>query len=802
MGLMTGAKRFFLALGFFTLVYGGVNPCAISADSAGPSGEEVSSKYVSKVFCDLGLELLDLRGVSDKQVEQAMMFLAGARELNPNSERINEAILNASQLIDGDEFDENVYAAFDEYAGYNTDLEVTRKAVLHLLEGKNTREEREKVLSNLLQKVGNRNKFLKSELLTQLGILSAEKAQFGVGSESRDYLLKAISANPYNQLAFTSLNELLKKTDQTLPPSFFARYLRTAMTGDPLDMEAALLFARYANHVGIYDIASDAYAYCSKLYKHLNMGDLPDRSIYLPFALSSYHSESKKMRCLAILNEVRNRGIFDFVLESIAGLAALKMSDKEQGERILAEAGRMAEDKLGKPGALSLVVTESQIAWFYSFVSPDPVKALKWAKKAYENDPDSEHAQALLGYALAENSVSDSNPKVKLQKAKDIIGGGEKPLYEKNQIAAVAMGLVRIAEGDMDAAGEVLQLAVYIDEESFAAEKAESLLKDIGREYQYQGAAEMVRESLENLFPDGVVPEFTPESEIISAKLSFDTENVDFGEEIECDLVISNNWTEPMVISDNGLYKGYVRVDARVSGDVEANISELVSMRFRPGRVIEAGGHYAVELDLMRGSLRRLLLIYPQADLNIEFTVYLDPVAARSGELSSAIEGMAALSKTVKREGVDITKRFLMGHFKMLNEGTFDQRVRAGQLFTSLFREQYATNANGGRLYRLAKIERYMVVSAIVKNVSDKDWRVRCGAICSLVNIRPPIDFKITRAVSENMNDSKWPVRMAALYMLSGCQGDNFSQVIDWKAKNDPNEIVRRLAIYLGGEGK
>jgi len=48
------------------------------------------------------------------------------------------------------------------------------------------------------------------------------------------------------------------------------------------------------------------------------------------------------------------------------------------------------------------------------------------------------------------------------------------------------------------------------------------------------------------------------------------------------------------------------------------------------------------------------------------------------------------------------------------------------------------------------------------------------------------------------MNNTKWPVRLMAVYLLTTIPDNQFNQVLDWTAKNDPSKTVRDMAIVLG----
>ena len=185
-----------------------------------------------------------------------------------------------------------------------------------------------------------------------------------------------------------------------------------------------------------------------------------------------HHSKHHQRTCLEILNAARGAGIFDIRLESIVGKAALNMSDKALGERILASAGRAAEDRSKSSTPISFNASDLQVAWFYSFVSLDSTKALAWANRAYSDDPNSADAKAILSYAMAVGSVSKEEGKLRLETARGLLTDGQEPLCQVNQIAAVAMALVELRAANSKAADKFLHQAVEMDANSFAAERA------------------------------------------------------------------------------------------------------------------------------------------------------------------------------------------------------------------------------------------------------------------------------------------------------------------------------------------
>ncbi|MCF7956249.1 MAG: HEAT repeat domain-containing protein [Phycisphaerae bacterium] len=281
----------------------------------------------------------------------------------------------------------------------------------------------------------------------------------------------------------------------------------------------------------------------------------------------------------------------------------------------------------------------------------------------------------------------------------------------------------------------------------------------------------------------------------ISVNLALPTKT-SFGLQPDANLLISNKMTDSLVIFDKGLFKGGIRVDAEVRGDVNANIYELISKRIQPGRPVKVGEQISVPLRVINGRLRRILEDHPQASLEIKFTVYLDPVVDLEGNVESSLKGIDPIVRKFRRPGLSVDNRYLIKSLSELSKGRFEEKIRSVRLFTGLSSEQNI-NTGPGRRYRSFSVEPSFLTNVITSNIGSDDWMIRTGAIYNLLDRRPPLDFEITRAVSDNINDKNWPVRMVALYMLSKTQSNSFMPVLEWKAKNDPDLNVRWLAEVL-----
>ena len=769
---------------FFVLVLVALGPvCTALAQSPSLVIEEFFSPSNARMFHKLAYELYILGGPDSKEADLAMIFLDVALNLDLRAGYIFPDVLDlCSQSVEKD-YSAAVDWAFKGYTDNKADLEVTKRAVRYLLEKMNTRKEREEKLISLLRDMEEKNPVLASELMTQLGLLSVEK---GDAISATDHLTKAYNLNMYNKLAFAKLAELSERAGQRMFPVTYARDLRMAMGANPLNIKAVFAFAQCMEKQELYGIAASAYEYSAQLFDYLYPKQSLPASIYLPWALASYNTQRAQGRCLELARQIRQGGQFDIVLEAIAGSAARKIGDNEQSRRILEAAGQKVERMLGD-GAAAGDITAEQLAWFYCFGSPDTQKALAWANRAYSANPDSVTTKAVLAYALVMSKQT--------QLAAELVGD----LSQHNQIAALTQAMVQLAGEDKESAIRTLKTAVAMDPGSLAGEKANTLLTENGSEYVTDANPEMLLAALRNRFGKRIIPKFRTVDKIISAKLSLSGSEFFYGTEFGAKLVVTNESPEAVLISQDGIFKGGIRVDADVRGDIKAHIPNLINKKVRPSAAIEPRYYAAIPLDLMTGKLRNLLLTHPQASVEIEFTVYLDPIAQADDKVRSAIKGIEPVRTVVKRPGVVITRKYLMQRLDVLAKGQTGQKLRAAELFVGLLMEQYAM-AKSGTSYRTVHVEQTLLNDAVRRSLADEDWMVKLQTMAAMLPFPVAPDYELTRAVSDNLGDSNWPVRVMALYLLSSLQGDTFKPVLDWAAKYDSNLKVRITAVALGAD--
>jgi tetratricopeptide (TPR) repeat protein len=743
--------------------------------------QQIFSPQIAYEFHRIAQELYTSENIDSTKVDCAMVLLDAAANLDGKADYISTDILNVGLNTTDENHLRIFYRMLEKYASEpGLDLELAGRAVRHLMVQMDSRQAREDMLSKLLKATSSANPMFASELATQLALLAVEKTDFNAATY---YLTYAYTADPYNRLAFTKLDEITQQSQKQIELSVYAKHMRLAMMAAPLDTETVFAFAQFSERLGMYSLAASTYEYSARLFEY-NFGgiDLP-ASIYLPWAIAAYNTERGHGKCLEIARRVRRTGQFDIVLEAIAASAARKMGDLKKNMEIL-QAGSKAEKLLINDSASSDITAE-KLAWFYCFPSPHSEKALAWANKALSQNPDSPSTKAVFAYALVMNNQSDI--------AQEYIVD----LYSNNQIASIAMGMIQLARNDKSQALETLKASVAMDPGSLEAEHAKNLLAENGSEYISKVSAELIFQALENEFSKRVFPEFKKPSEMISAKLNLSGSEFTYGGEFDAKLVITNASSQPLVVFDYGLFAGNIRVDAEIRGDITTTITNLISKRIRPSRAIEPGRYVSVPLELITGPLRQLLFTYPQASLEIEFIVYLDPVADTNAGVKNALWDIQPVKTVVKRTGLALSRKYLMQRLATLAGGREGQKIQATKLFVGLLAESNALEKTGP-LYRYMQVDRLILADAVKRALVDENWKVKVQTISDMLMLGS-IDYNLTQALAERINDDYWPVRMIALYNIGNTRQADFQEVLDWTARNDSQLLVRNMAVALGG---
>ncbi len=766
---------------------------AIDPAAGLPKQDVLFSPSVAQVLHDMAYEMAIPETADAATIEQAIVLLRAAMELDSSAGYVVPTLIEAASRAPEVDHSPLVHSLLVTYVNQSADLEVAGKAVRYLLEKVDSREGREKILSELLMVLGSKNRIFGSDLLTALGLLMAEKPD---NEAAGFYLTQAYKANRHNKSAFWKFAELFP--DQMHVENYLAQY-RLALSEDPSSIEAAMGMGRHAEQIGLYDTAAAAYQYCADLFRHLYPSQALPSAIYIPWAISCYNTDEDLPRCMEILNLVRQDGRFNILLEGLAGKAAAKLGDGDRATEIFSSAEAQAEALLSRGPASGAgderkegrqQVTAKEFAWFYCFALPSPEKALDWANKAYALEPNSASSASVLAYALMMNGQAN----------------WAKPLIEKiepSEISELVQAKIQIAEGKKDEAKASLTAAIARDPGSLAAEEAKALLKEQGGEYIPSVDPDVVRSMLEQAFGESFIPVFTPPEKMLSIQFTMRGNKFPYGSEFGAVVAVINNSSETLVVSDDGLFKGNIRVDADVSGDLSLKIPKLVSMKVRSNYFIEPSQSILIPVKLVTGKLRRLLLMFPQASLDIKFTLYIDPVVGPGGQTTNRLATIEPTTLVVRRPGIELTSKYLRNRFNLISKGQEGQKIKTAQLFVGLMMEQYAMSKRKPpykfmyadwmpTMFRNALVHE----AGLLRNPDKSEWVVKVHTMAEMQFL--PLDYELVSAVADNLDDGNWPVRMMAMYLLTKTQKGKFDKVLESAATYDPDARVREMAVALG----
>ena len=739
---------------------------------------ELSSQSCGRSFFDMAYEKVTSEKADEFSARQAVVFFQASKELDSSNNDIQPELIRQICRLSLKDNLLFVYNLLERHLNQQPDYGVINDAVSYILNTANTREERERLIAELQEALKGKNNYLDSELITSLALLRSEVSD----PNAVGLFLRAYQTNKHNRLAFAKLLELIP---QYVTVESQIEHLRLLLEENPFDLQASLSFADFTRRAELYQLSEDAYQYTVSLFNYLYPSEDLPAYIYLPWTMSAYNSQRSQYKCLQLAKELEQKGIFDLAAQTIAAKAAQKTGDDEQAAEIFEQAVKKAKQNYYSNVRTDNMATAQTLAWFYCFAQPDANQAMEWANKAYAIEPNSPTIASLMAYSLFMNKQS--------QKAKQI---AEK--QQVNQIANLTMAQIQLADDQNDIAIETLKTAIQKDPGSLEAQTAKQLLAMQGIKYQPALNEELIMLKLKNSLTGPVVPAFMSPARIFSVQLNLRGTKFDYGKDFGATLSIKNNSTSPMIISDNGFFRGNIRVDTNIKGDINKKIAELVTMKVQPTTPIEPGKSILIPLNLITGQLREILLNHPQASLGIEFIVYLDPVTLKNQSVVNRLADVSPIAYRVSRPAVTITSRYLRSRIESITSEQAGLEIKTVQLFAGLLKEQ--KDLARGRFHYDCVTADWLpntLLSAIIYCLKSDNWQTKVQTMCAISEL--PMEGKLLNQVSENLNDSHWPVRMTALYLLAK-NGHNMQKVLDWIVKYDPNGNVRNMAVALGAK--
>ncbi len=717
-----------------------------------------------------------MQSSSEQDRAAAMFFCQAAILLDETNPYLYEQFLVGLPrgTNDPDEYAATTQAALKKYISKSADIEIIFGAMEGLYRSLDSRPQREAFLKNVIAEHSLACPTLASEAALQFGLLQVEKADYI--EAMRNYEL-AVQLNPYNLTAVEKLLELSASNSETQRLGDAMRYARTRLVVNPMDAEAAMMFADAALAGGLYDVAAAGYEYASRL-STFHGGDGMDDRIALGWAQSCYLTPRMESQCIMIAQQFRQTGKLNLELESLAAMAARKIGKHQDASQILLDAETKALKSM--QSAVPNILPE-QLGWFYCFAAVSPEKALAWCDKAFAARQTDPAVRALTAYAFFLNDQVELAEQYASDSPSDAIG-------------QLTMARVAIGKDQKQKAIELLKSVLTSNPPLPIAVLSQELLQECGSQF----IAAVSPETLRNASGQVGAMSYTAPNKLFFVKLSMGSEELSFAGDMDGKLIIQNMGQSPLVIQEGGLLGGQIRVDAVVRGDINAEMPRLLEKKIRPASPVLPGQYAAVGLDFNTTSLSRLLFQSPQASVEVEFKVYMDPVETEDGHVSNAL-GVEPVKTVIRRKGMVLNREFVLQKLDVLDKGQQGQRLRSAELFLGLLAEQKAAQIRP-LPYRYIQVEPSLLVDSVRKCLTDSNWVVQSSVLCLLAQNQVPLDYAMTTTISGNLSSEYWPVRMLSIWLLNNHQKDSFRPVLNWTAQYDNYWLNRQFAILLGAD--
>lgn len=180
---------------------------------------EYFSPYNAKTTHKIAYELYNYSAPDSPEDRQAMILLNAVTELDYRSKYAFVDMLELGSDFQSKDQSRILRYVIQQYVDEKADLHVVTNAIRYILNRLDSRQQREALLANLFNTHKDSNKFLASELLTEIAILATEKSAIKIAA---NHFMMAYQINPYNRIAFSRLRQLIQMQGEPLDSGFLA----------------------------------------------------------------------------------------------------------------------------------------------------------------------------------------------------------------------------------------------------------------------------------------------------------------------------------------------------------------------------------------------------------------------------------------------------------------------------------------------------------------------------------------------------------------------------------------------------
>lgn len=610
---------------------------------------------------------------------------------------------------------------------------------------------------------------IQAEILVELGILALEK---GDTDTARDNFGNAFSLSKYNFSALALWLELPPAIPQSLPDasaqqieqqqqqSEMVRLLHTALQWrtrlltNPYDLQAVLELIGVLENNGGDRLTQQYYNHALRLIGLMPRQPGLEEELRLKQLVGAYKSGQYHL-CLKIAAEALKKQPDDLLLNGIRALALKEIGMSEEAKEVLSRATDKAVREIGVSGR----DLQTELAWFFCFIEPDPARSLEYARQAYQDRKDDTGASNTLAYACVLNSH--------WTRAEELL----KKTDSNDPVAALAWSKLYLARDDKKSALQSLQavninragiLATAIERELQQIElKIDTELKPDAEQTTAQPTADTVEPASQALDyieltlksefegSDLLLPE--KPQDYIQCRLRLKNDVFGYDDPLSAKIYLTNISNTTLVLGPKSFLDPHILIAAEVTpgkrrAAARSDSSNLIPLAHRymnRNMILLPGESGSVTETLNIGPLREILRKHPQQSFRISFHVFLDPIVNEKGDIVGRIPEIQPEPVTVTRRAYIPTLERLKAQQNFLREGTPSQRIRATLLLAGLLLEAELAKKEGALAYRPRRLNTRAIRDMIIDNLDHADYRVQAWSAYALGGLE--LDANICR---------------------------------------------------------
>jgi hypothetical protein len=620
--------------------------------------------------------------------------------------------------------------------------------------------------------------------------------------------ISSLQFMPEKQQARLQAQQRAIKFQQEL---YSALLWRLRLRHNPYDLQRLLLLIETLDRIACHELAQEYYDYA---YKLLDLTDeLEDFTHELRFKqLVSAYSGKLYSNCLDIAQQALKNKPNDLLISGLQAKAMLELGMKTKAQNIMLQAAESAREKLSTAQNPDPQL-QSELAWFYCFIDPDPVLALQYAQTAHQALPDDARTADIFAYAQTMNEQFET--------AQALL----ETTNSEDPIAALAWAKILLAQNNNSAARQKLE-KIEPAQSGILTEEIQQILSEISADSPDSKTtpeipttadtetavtetktvasppknSERITASLRAEFNGNDLLIIDAPEKVVRCSLWLSKDIFQYGDPILAQLYLSNisdsdKQDTLLALGPDSWIDPHVLITAEVDPPDSGFSSGILSHRYLiQNTLLSAGKSNSLTESLTIGPLGHILNNHPQQEYRITFRAILDPVPDGKGGFTGKIPAIQPPPVTITRKAFSPTPQRLNAYLNTLTTGEVNERIRATQLMAGLLREYQL--ARRQRLnYNVRSIDERAIREIISRNLSHTDNRVRAWSAYALHSLPLAADSPEGQKLAELLNDYAWFVRFMAINTLQPIA--DLTEYFNWVHVLEKDPLILRQIQLL-----